>query len=238
MDQQRSNRKMLTGEPALDNPVWHALTSTHHRYALGNAHIKRYPAAVLPFLGCSHPEQNMLAAISDWMAPGEKLFVIGVLPALSPQWSVTAELDCVQMVATETVVLPAQKDTVVELLEEKDREALAQVVNTVQPGFFREETPLLGRYYGIKKDNRLVAVAGERLQLTGYTEVSAVCTLPGYTGRGYAQQLVAHVCNTNLQEGKQLFLHVLASNTRAIGLYEWLGFRRRRSVPVWQVCFL
>jgi ribosomal protein S18 acetylase RimI-like enzyme len=237
MDQLSSNSNRLPGTPVLDNPVWYALTSTHQQYAWGNAHIKRYPAAVLPFLGCSHPAQDTLAAINGWMVPGEKLFVIGVLPALSPEWSVTAELDCVQMIATETVVLPAQEDTMVELLEEKDREALAQLVNTVQPGFFREETPLLGRYYGIKKDNRLVAVAGERLQLTGYTEVSAVCTLPGYTGRGYAQQLVAHVCNTNLQEGKQLFLHVLASNTRAIQLYEWLGFRRRRSIPVWQVGF-
>ncbi len=221
----------------LDNPVWHALTSTHQCHAQGNEHIKRYPATVLPFMGSLYPAQDQLAGMDPWMRPGEKLFVIGTLPELSPGWTITAELDCVQMVASQKITLPASEGTGIVALGEKDRDALTALVNRVQPGFFREDTPSIGRYFGIWQDDRLVAVAGERLQLTGFTEVSAVCTDPGYTGRGYARQLVTHVCNLNIQEEKQLFLHVLSSNTRAIRLYELLGFVKRRDIPVWQVGF-
>jgi hypothetical protein len=36
---------------------------------------------------------------------------------------------------------------------------------------------LLGDYYGIFKDNKLVAVTGERMKVNAFTEVSAIVTL-------------------------------------------------------------
>ena len=49
----------------------------------------------------------------------------------------------------------------------------------------------MGQYLGIFDGDRLVAMAGERMTLAGFVEVSAVCTHPDYRGRGYAKQLVS-----------------------------------------------
>ncbi len=71
-------------------------------------------------------------------------------------------------------------------------------------------------------------MAGERLALPGMREVSAVCTHPAYTGRGYAAMLVQHVVGTHTQAGLRTLLHASASNTRAVALYERLGFTMTR----------
>jgi predicted GNAT family acetyltransferase len=84
-------------------------------------------------------------------------------------------------------------------------------------------------------DHQLVAVAGERLGFNGYTEVSGICTLPDFRGRGYAHDLTSYVCDLNVKAGHQVFLHALHSNTRAIAVYEHLGFKLRRRFPIWKI---
>jgi len=107
--------------------------------------------------------------------------------------------------------------------------ALAQATD---PGPFSEGTIRMGRYYGFRSaDGRLAAMAGERLRLTGYTEISAVCTHPAFRGRGYARALVAGLAAQALAETCIPFLHVKTENG-ARGLYEALGFRVRRSVQL------
>jgi predicted GNAT family acetyltransferase len=49
-----------------------------------------------------------------------------------------------------------------------------------EPGPFLPRTIELVAYFGINESALLVAMAGERLKLTGYTEVSAVCTHPDF----------------------------------------------------------
>ena len=39
---------------------------------------------------------------------------------------------------------------------------------------------VLGSYLGIRHAGTLIAMAGERMRLDGFTEISAVCTHPGY----------------------------------------------------------
>ncbi len=68
-----------------------------------------------------------------------------------------------------------------------------------KPGPFGKRTHELGTYLGIRRDGKLVAMAGERLKIPGYTEVSAVCTHPEHTGHGYARILMAEVMRRILQ---------------------------------------
>ena len=70
-----------------------------------------------------------------------------------------------------------------------------------------------------------MAMAGERLKVPGYTEVSAVCTHPDHTGKGYARMLMREIMRGIRDRGEIPFLHVRSENTRAIGVYERLGFR-------------
>lgn len=72
--------------------------------------------------------------------------------------------------------------------------------------------------------------------MDGFTEISAVVTHPDFAGRGFAKQLVAFVSNKNLEQGIVPFLHVAQSNERAIRLYQYLGFSRRRSIDFTKFC--
>jgi predicted GNAT family acetyltransferase len=71
-------------------------------------------------------------------------------------------------------------------------------------------------------------MAGERLKVPGHTEVSAVCTHPDHTGKGYAQVLMAEIMSGIRERGETPFLHVRGDNARAIALYKLLGFRERK----------
>jgi hypothetical protein len=64
-------------------------------------------------------------------------------------------------------------DTIIEL-EERVREDLLRLVKLVYPAYFKSKTATLGNYYGIYKDDQLVAVTGERMQMNDFIEVSAV----------------------------------------------------------------
>jgi predicted GNAT family acetyltransferase len=46
---------------------------------------------------------------------------------------------------------------------------------------------------GIRWQGKLVAMAGERLKVPGYTELSAVCTHPEHTGKGYGGMLTRKI---------------------------------------------
>ena len=106
------------------------------------------------------------------------------------------------------------------------------LATATEPGPFGPETYRMGRYYGIRSDDgRLVAMAGERLRLNGFTELSAVCTLPEFQGHGYARALVTELATDTLSEGAVPFLHVKTENG-AKALYEKLGFRVRHSIQL------
>ena len=238
----------------LDNPAWHALNGPHAIFAEGTARVKRYRRGILPFAAWaggdgSGPVDGDLHAWNEWIAPGEVFFLIGELPPLPEDWSLLADLPCAQMVGPAAVAerdaagvvgraagtvggAAARKEGAAEIiaLDVEDREELYQLVQKVQPGYYERDTQQLGQYYGIQQEGRLVAVAGERLHPEGLTEISAVCTDPDYTGRQYAQQLILQLCADQLAQGGRSFLHVLETNTRAIRLYEYLGFTRRRSI--------
>jgi predicted GNAT family acetyltransferase len=108
------------------------------------------------------------------------------------------------------------------------------LINSIQPGYYNIDTPLLGRYYGIRRQGRLIAMAGERMRIPGFSELSAICTDPAHTGHGYAQRLIVHLCQALRAATTTPFLHVALSNQRAISLYEHLGFQHRREISFWR----
>ena len=63
---------------------------------------------------------------------------------------------------------------------------MADLAAHTNPAPFLSRTVELGDYYGIRRDGQLIAMAGERLHLDGWTEISAVCTAPAYRGQGIA----------------------------------------------------
>lgn len=218
----------------LDAPAWNALTSVQQTFATGAGHVKRYRRGILPFAACEPGYENEIASLTSMLEPGEIFYLIGELPPLPAYFTVLKELPCAQMVLQKPLPdigyhIPIQP------LSADHKDEMFNLINKVQPGYYEPETYQLGNYFGIRQDGKLVAIAGERMRLEGLTEISAICTDPEYAGRKYAQQLIWGLCKYNLNQGITPFLHVIETNERAIRLYEFMGFVRRRTISFWQL---
>ena len=216
----------------LDNPVWYALSENHSAFALDYDGTKFYNPDYCPF-GSFIVSESTLTAIKQYELLTDSFFIVGEKPEIDDSLTIIKELICLQMVIQDKIQLPI--DTEIVNLTENHNAELLQLVNLVQPGYFKTQTPLLGNYYGIFKEAQLIAVAGERMKMNDFTEVSAIITHPDHTGKGYAKQLISHVVNSILDESKTPFLHVVENNIGAISLYEKLGFVTRRKISFWNV---
>jgi len=216
----------------LDNPVWHSLSETHKDLSIDYHNIKFYQPAYCPFGGFID-NNNVASRIDEYSKLINNLFVVGEKPFFSNKLFLKKELICVQMVLEKKTEAGIEEDLI--KLDNAFSGALSSLVNEVQPGYFKEKTNLMGDYFGIVKDGKLVAVTGERMKMKNFTEVSAVVTHPFYTGKGYARQLVGHTVNKIFDENKIPYLHVAETNLGAIRLYEKLGFTTRRKISFWNL---
>jgi len=219
-------------EKKLDNPVWHSLGETHLSISIVYDHARFYHPDYCPF-GAFNGKGNLSNATEQYAKRCSNFFMVGEPPTFSSSLTLKNELVCNQMIIYKSLELPIQEE-ILELRQEQT-DKLFQLVNLVQPGYFRLRTSLLGSYYGIFKENELIAVTGERMKMNEFTEVSAVVTHPNHTGKGYAKQLVAHTVNHIFAQGKIPYLHVAETNIGAIKLYEGLGFATRRKISFWNL---
>lgn len=212
----------------LDNPIWNALQSAHKEFSIGTSEIKKYTSDILPFMGLNTPDENLLQDILPFMEAGEEIFIGGNLPTIPANWSIQARVNCLQMVCEKPSKIKRSGEAQIVKMVESDYEEMVALINQVLPGYFKSRTPQLGTYYGIKINGKLIAVSGERFKMEGFYELSAICTHPDFSGNGYAQQLMLKVSGEIFEQGMIPFLHVEESNKRAIRLYEYVGFKKRR----------
>lgn len=219
-------------ENKLDNPVWYSLSEMHQHFAVGNSNIKFYHPDYCPFGGFNKNE--MLAApISEYAGLTGNFFIVGQKPGVPANLILRYELVCDQMIMSQRIELEYNENIIKLTGEHTDQ--LFNLVNMVQPGYFKAKTSSLGDYFGIFKNNELVAVTGERMKMNRYNEISAVVTHPGHSGRGYAKQLVAHTVNHIFSQNKIPYLHVSETNSAAVNLYKKLGFTTRRKISFWNI---
>jgi GNAT superfamily N-acetyltransferase len=210
-------------DPRFRNPVWHALHGPHRHLAIGGGAACRYPADVAPFAAMAEPSAAAQRELHSLLGAGESAW-ISDSPS-HPGLTLEQELDCVQMVLPREAPLPPPRSDIVALSGENAVEMVA-LTDVAFPGFFRPATYRMGSYAGVRVDGQLVAMAGERLRLEGYPEVSGICTHPDHRGRGLAAGLIGHLVQAHRRDGLTSWLHVGAPNTRAIDLYLHLGFKR------------
>jgi ribosomal protein S18 acetylase RimI-like enzyme len=217
----------------LDNPIWESLATRHRDRALACGEVRRYPAVVAPFLGVPAPGVVAATALAQLVAPDERVFLVGPEPIAPAGWSVERLPQLVQM--TCDAPAPAVGGTPITRLTDEHRAAVLELTALVYPHYFRRDTMDLGRYFGVGTDGRLAAMAGERMAMPGFREISAVCTHPDFAGRGLARTLVVHLANDILAAGETPFLHVSPANERAIRLYEQNRFRVRSRPGFWSL---
>ena len=222
------------GYDTLDNPVWSSLAGAHHRLALVNGRAARYPEDVSPFMGV--PDD---ARPEDWvqlakLAGTDPVVLVNPPRSLPVGWSVLREVKGLQMLGPDDPPLaePSRGDWQVDRLGPADAVDMLALATATEPGPFAARTGVLGVYLGIRDRGRLIAMAGERLQPDGWTEISGLCPDPAYRGRGLARMLMELVAAGIRQRGQRPFLHVIASNTGAIRLYESMGYVTRRTLDI------
>lgn len=211
----------------LDNPYWHSLAGPHARFAESVGRVHRY-----------HPEVSIFAGLPDerdaqtWrdlarlIGPGVTIPLNGTATELdAPQeWEVLFAGDGLQMIS---VAVDAEPDDEAVTLTEADAPEMAELVERTRPGRWCPRAHELGTFLGIRREGRLVALAGERLRPPGWTEISAVSTDESYRGQGLAGRLSRAVAYNIRSRGDEILLHTAKTNTSAIGLYEKLGFAVR-----------
>ncbi|WP_328622985.1 MULTISPECIES: GNAT family N-acetyltransferase [unclassified Streptomyces] len=218
----------------LDNPAWASLSGAHAAFAEraappgadpASSRAARYPPDVSPFAALADPaDPDSWADLHRLVGDGGIAALGGVL-APPDGWESVGSVPGVQLVDTALRAEPAPEAV---RLGPRDVPEILGLIELTKPGPFLPRTVELGAYLGIRHRGRLIAMAGERLRPPGWTEISAVCTHPDHQGRGLATQLVRAVAVGIRERGDVPFLHTAASNTKAIRLYESIGFALRR----------
>ena len=224
---------MKSEDYKLDNPVWHSLNELHSNYSLDYSGGKFYKPNYCSFGGFVNLE-SFSNDIDAYANRTHNFFVVGEISKNIGKLILNKNLVCIQMILNQPIDLDIHEE-ITELKSDNHKKDLFNLVNIVQPGYFQRNTADLGTYFGIYKNNKLIAVTGERMKMHRFTEVSAVVTHPEHTRKGYAKQLITQTTKHILNKGKTPFLHVTASNFGAIKLYESLGFSIRRKINFWEI---
>lgn len=210
----------------LDNPVYHALCTGDAHLTLGTENVKYFDEEVSPFAGFNETYNSGFEDLHDLLPAGRKILYATRKTSKKPkQWEVLHEIEGLQFVY-EGESNPYTNSERLVALNKNHAEEMVQLAALTKPGPFNLRTIEFGYYFGIFEDNRLVAMAGQRLHAGDYSEISAVCTHPDYLGKGFAASLIEHQLCLIRDQNKIPFLHVRADNFRAIALYERLHFKK------------
>ena len=219
----------------LDNPIWNSLTTIHAHFAEAASLARRFPSDVTALGALMGPTEEAWSALAGLPSAAKVTVLVFDAPVDPPAgWEVLESAVGLQMIYEDRKppspppASAAFSEEIIELAAADAPEMLA-LAELTRPGPFGIRARELGTFLGIRREGKLIAMAGERLRLPGFTEVSAVCTHPDHTGHGHAAVLVTAAMERLCRRGEVPFLHVRERNTRAIELYLRLGFKRRRA---------
>ena len=218
----------------LDNPIWHALETGNVPFAQGSGHAKYFKRDVGLFAGLKSNSKSDLIMLYSLLPEKSQviLFTPGDIVIPDP-WRTILKKALLQMIYLDKP-LPSIADKAIKPLQEKDIPAMLVLTAMTNPGPFFTRTIDFGNYEGIFDGDQLVAMAGQRLQPDPYKEISAVCTHPNHTGKGYAAKLIqSQIIRITAASGVP-FLHVYPENP-ACKLYNKLGFQMRKEMVVYRI---
>jgi GNAT superfamily N-acetyltransferase len=215
----------------LANIVWNSLAGPHARFAVGTERARRYAPGFSPIIGFADAAQPEFALLDPYCAVGEHFYCGGWSGTVPAGWQIDVDGVGQQMVwAGESP--PVDRDLNATRLSAEHVPQMLALVDATQPGPFAQRTPELGEYYGVFEGDRLIAMAGERMQAGALREISGVCTHPEFQGRGLARRLVELLIRLQVARQQTPFLHVMRDNHAARRVYARLGFRDRQEMAI------
>lgn len=217
----------------LSNPVFNALAGRDSHLGAGTEKVKYFNEDVSPFASFEEGYERGFDDLYDMLPPKRGiLYANPVRTEIPSNWKILIDIVGVQMVHKKQVPYDFSSISIVPL-HEKNIDEMVALATLTKPGPFATRTIDFGYYYGIFENGKLVAMAGQRMHVARFNEISAVCTHPDYLGKGYATALTQHQVNLIYEQGYQPFLHTRGDNDRAIEVYKRLGFEISRPMNFW-----
>ncbi len=206
------------------NPIWHTLQSHHRRFALSIGEACRYPSDVAPFAAVEVPTRSAFRQLAQLLAPGETVSVVADSVPSKCDLRVIDTISVIQMVLPMGVQPHGGSPCDLSILDATRGEDMLALAGHTLPDYFRRRSHERGTFYGIRSEQQLIAMAGERLMIDRHVEISAGCTHPRHRGIGYASALIWQLVRQHRRHGFGSWLHVGAANRSAIALYRHMGF--------------
>jgi ribosomal protein S18 acetylase RimI-like enzyme len=222
-------------ERVLDDMAWHALTGpqAHLADSSSDGAAHRYRNDIGPFCGVEHLDDRGWAAPAELVGPrGTAVFLRGEVEPAPTGWNELLREPATQYVAGTLAEPPAPASREVTELTASDSPDMVALAAATEPGPFGPNSHLTGRWFGIRRAGRLVAMAGERMRVDGYGEVSGVCVDPSVRGEGLGRVVTLAAAHAIQERGDRAMLHVRDGNDGAHRLYRRVGFEERRTVTV------
>ena len=219
----------------LDRQVWNMLEGRLAHLAQGTAAAFRIDPRYGPFAALRDDgEEAARDLVALLRGDGDEVWFVETGPVAAPQGMVVRRTrQLTQMLAQEEAAPDEVEDAEVVPIGDDFADQMTALALETKPGPWGTLTHRYGPFYGILRDGRLAAMAGQRmLPCDGVCEVSAVCTWPEFQGQGLGNRLIRHVMATIRARGERPYLHTYADNAVAIALYRKLGFVERREMTV------
>ncbi len=219
----------------LDRPAWSALSIRHAGFCHQVGSARLYRDTVAPFAAFDPDSDPGSERLADVVARRQGGIAFMQAESVGTPHGLVGTLlaEGVQMVLTRELASPPPLDLV--SLSRRNVAEMSALVAQTEPGPFKSSTIDFGGYWGVFRQGRLVAMAGQRMRPEGFCEISAVCVAPDFRGQGFARALVTQVARGILERGEIPFLHTYADNAPAIQLYSDMGFRLHQAVHI--ACF-
>jgi predicted GNAT family acetyltransferase len=214
----------------LDNVIWNALRTSQAHLGSSRGQARKFHRDVSLLAGLSELTDEAYDSLATLVDEGERVgLFLEENPRPPANWKIVASIPLLQMIQKNgKYPVSAESDVpVFHQLGVADVPEMLALTKLTKPGPFANRTREMGDYFGIRQRGALVAMVGERLKLPGFTEISAVCTHPEHLGKGHARRLITLLLERIRGREEQAFLHVREDNTRAVQLYERMGFRKR-----------
>jgi GNAT superfamily N-acetyltransferase len=221
----------------LDNPAWNALNAEHRSFSVGDHLARRYRPSFSPIAALENIHNpECWDSLVGLCQTGTHVALFGLDGKPPRGWNekmsaTLNQLCCNNLTFTRPPVI--NLDLTMRELDTADGPAMVTLARLTNPGPMEMNTVRLGRYLGLfDKDGVMVAMAGERMRLSHFVEVSGVCTHPDHRGKRYATDLVSRIVQPIIARGHVAFLHAVQGNSVAAKTYANLGFKLRTSIPV------
>jgi ribosomal protein S18 acetylase RimI-like enzyme len=210
----------------LNNATWDALHGPQSNIAEKTELACAYMEGYYNFAAIKEDTEKAYKELASIVSPGRIVAISrrdNGHPIEYPEWNHLGTPKGYRMVIETPIKVP---DLPIEKLTIDDA---AEMIALTKSSSNTEDLTLnkieVGDFYGIKDNGRVIAMAGERLQLEDYSEVSGVVTHPDYRKRGYGGGVTLYKCKQIQKMGKTPFLGVWETNTGAVRLYQKLGFK-------------